>query len=56
MVESERDSNNSEEFDLNTELSILVSKNVIPSRLAERLENKLKDKKIKITKSNFSRL
>ena len=56
MVESERDSNNSEEFDLNTELSILVSKNVIPSRLAERLENKLKDKNIKITKEQFQSL
>lgn len=56
MVESETDSNNSEEFDLNTELSILVSNNVIPSRLAERLENKLKDKKIKITKEQFQSL
>jgi len=56
MVESETDSNISEEFDLNTELSILVSNNVIPSRLAERLENKLKDKKIKITKEQFQSL
>lgn len=56
MVESEKDSNNPEEFDLNTELSILVSKNIIPSRLAERLENKLKDKKIKITKEQFQLL
>ena len=56
MIESGRDSNNSEEFDINTELSILVSKNIIPQRLAERLEKKLKDKKIKITKQQFQSL
>jgi flagellar protein FlaD len=53
MVESKEDSKNSEEFDISTELSTLVSNNVIPSRLAERLENKLKEKKIQITREQF---
>ncbi len=56
MVENEEDSKNSEEFDLNTELSVLVSKNIIPQKLAERLENKLKGKKIKINKEQFQSL
>jgi len=56
MVESEEDSNKTEEFDISTELSTLVSKNIIPSRLAEKLENKLKDKKVKITKKQFQSL
>lgn len=56
MVESEEDKNKTEEFDLSTELSTLVSKNIIPSKLAEKLENKLKDKNVKITKKQFKSL
>ena len=56
MVESEEESKKPTEFDLSTELSTLVSKNVIPHRLAEKLENKLKDNKIKINKKQFQSL
>lgn len=56
MVESEEESNTKEEFDLSFELSTLVSNNIIPSRLAQKLENKLKDKKVKITKKQFQSL
>jgi len=56
MVEREEDSNSEEEFDLNIELSTLVSKNIIPTRLAEKLEKKLNEKNIKITKKQFQSL
>lgn len=58
MVDDKGDSINksSEDFDVATELSTLVSKNIIPSRVAERLEQKLKDKKIKISKEQFQSL
>ncbi|UCF50340.1 MAG: hypothetical protein JSU91_02330 [Thermoplasmatales archaeon] len=56
MVESEDKSKKTEEFDLSTELSTLVSKNIIPSRLAEKLEKKLNDNKIKINEKQFQSL
>ena len=56
MVEGEEESKTKDEFDFSTELSTLVSNNVIPSRLAEKLENKLKEKKVKITEKQFKSL
>jgi len=46
----------SEEFDLKSELSALVAKNVIPSRIADRLEKKLTDANVKITKNQLHTL
>lgn len=56
MVEGEEKSKTKEEFDFSTELSTLVSKNVIPQKLADKLENKLKEKNIKITEKQFQSL
>lgn len=46
----------SEDFDLEKELSALVAKDVIPSRIAERLKKKLKDKNVKINKEQLHTL
>ena len=46
----------SDNFDISTELSTLVAENVIPSKIAERLEKKLKEKKIKLTREQFNTL
>jgi len=43
----------SEEFNLKSELSTLVKKNVIPSRIAERLEKKIIDSNVNITKEQL---
>ena len=56
MVEGEEESKAQDKFDFSTELSTLVSNNVIPSKLAEKLENKLKEKKVKITEKQFNSL
>ena len=56
MVEGEEKSKAQDEFDFSTELSTLVSNNVLPSKLAEKLEKKLKEKKIKISKQQFQQL
>jgi archaeal flagellar protein FlaD len=56
MVEGEEESKAQDTFDFSTELSTLVSKNVIPSKLAEKLDNKLKEKKVKITEKQFNSL
>lgn len=48
--------NVSEEFDLKAELSALVAKNIIPSRTADRLEKKLTDSNVKITKGQLHTL
>jgi len=44
----------SEEFDIDSELSALVEKKVIPSRIAEKLGQKLKEKNVKITKDQLN--
>ncbi|RLF34192.1 MAG: hypothetical protein DRM98_01065 [Thermoplasmata archaeon] len=46
--------NSSEDFDIGTELSTLVAENVIPSKIAEKLEKKLKEKKIKLNREQFN--
>ncbi len=43
----------SEAFDLEEELSTLVNENIIPSRIAERLGQKLKEKKVTISKEQL---
>jgi len=43
-----------EGFELGNELSALVAKNIIPPRLAEKLEHKLKEKQIKISKKQLN--
>ena len=48
--------NSSEDFDIGTELSTLVAENVIPSKIAEKLEKKLKEKKIKLNREQFNTL
>ena len=58
MEESSEDSKNkvSEEFELKNELSDLVAKNVIPKRVAEKLEQKLQESQVKISKENLDLL
>ena len=46
----------SKEFDLKSELSTLVNQNIIPPRIAERLEQKLIQKKVKINKEQLRTL
>ena len=55
MDEEKGDSKNeaSEEFDLEEELSALVTENIIPSRVADKIGKKLKEKKIEITKEQL---
>ena len=55
MNNKKEDSKNkgSEKIDLETELSALVSKKVIPSKLAEKLEKKLKEKNVELTKEQL---
>lgn len=52
MVNKKGD-NKTEDFDLANELSTLVSQKIIPSRIAERLAQKLKEKNVKITKEQL---
>jgi len=58
MEESSEDSKNkvSEEFELKSELSALVAKNVIPKKIAEKLEQKLIESRIKISKEDLGLL
>ena len=58
MEEIPEDSKNKvpEEFELKSELSALVTKNVIPKRVAEKLEHKLKESQVKISKENLDLL
>jgi flagellar protein FlaD len=42
-----------DDFELGNELSTLIAKNVIPSRIAEKLEQKLKEKEVKISKKQL---
>jgi flagellar protein FlaD len=55
MPEDEEDSEKmeSEEFDLSTELSALVEQNIIPSRVAKRLDQKLKEKNVSINREQL---
>ena len=55
MEENSEDSKDKvpEEFELKNELSALVAKNVISSRIAEKLEQKLKESKVKISKEDL---
>jgi len=52
-IEGESNTILSDRFDLESELSILVEKNVVPKRIADRLEKKLNEKQIKITKEQL---
>lgn len=58
MEKNEGDSktNNLEDFNLKNELSALVAKNVIPKRIADRLELKLKEKQVKINAEQLCKL
>lgn len=55
MGDEKRDSKEdiSEEFDLKKELSALIVEDVIPLRIADKLEEKLKEKQIEITKEQL---
>ncbi|MHA1221340.1 MAG: FlaD/FlaE family flagellar protein [Candidatus Heimdallarchaeota archaeon] len=48
--------NGLEDFELGNELSTLVAKNEIPSKIADKLEQKLKEKEVKITKEQLHML
>ena len=58
MRDKKGDSKNkaSEECDLEKELSTLVYKKVIPSKIAEKLEKKLKEKNVKLSKEQLHAL
>lgn len=58
MVENEHDNEKGvlEDFELSSELSALVDKNVIPKKIANRLEIRLKEKNVKITKNQLNQL
>ena len=43
-------------FNLKSELSVLVAKNIIPSRIAEKIEQKLTQKNITLTKDQLYKL
>ena len=45
-----------EEFEINTELTTLVERNVLPQKIAQRIEEKIKEKNIRITKNQLYRL
>jgi len=45
-----------EEFELNAELSTITAKNVLPSRIVDRIGQKLKEKNVKITKVQLTTL
>jgi len=58
MAEDEQDSENKvlEDFELSSELSALTENNVIPKKISKRLEVRLKEKKVKITKKQLGQL
>ena len=58
MIDKKEDSKNQvlEEGDLKNELSALVDQKIISLRIAEKLENKLKEKKVKINKEQLNTL
>ncbi len=55
MGENKGDSQNNAtgEFDLKNELSVLVAQNIIPSKIADKLEKKLIEKNVKINKEQL---
>ena len=52
----EKNATLAEEFDLDVELSTIVKKSMLPSRVAEKIGEKLKDKNINITKEQLYKL
>ncbi|MEA3457805.1 MAG: FlaD/FlaE family flagellar protein [Candidatus Thermoplasmatota archaeon] len=58
MGENSKDEKNkiSEKFELKSELSALVAKNVIPKKIADKLEQKLKERQVKIGKADLDLL
>jgi flagellar protein FlaD len=58
MGDKEGDSENKtlDEFELGNELSALVESKIIPERIAEKLEQKLKDSQVKISKKQLNML
>ncbi len=56
MGDSTTNNKNNSNFDFSGELSTLVTKNKLPKRLAEKIENKLKTKNVSITKDQFYNL
>ena len=52
--EGDRKKNISEDFDIKSELSTLVENKVISPKVADKLEEKLKEKKVKITKDQLN--
>jgi flagellar protein FlaD len=58
MAETEGDGKAAtlEEFDLGTELSALVADKIIPPKIAEKLEQKLREKQVNITKEQLHAL
>jgi len=52
MVGSE-EKNTNQEYDMDRELSTLVENNIIPSKLAEKLSQKLRQKNVKLTKNQL---
>ena len=53
MGDSNIQNKNNSNFDISRELSTLVSKNVLPKKIAVKLDSKLKEKNIKLTKEQF---
>ena len=55
MVENEGDSKNknSDDFDISDKLSTLVDENILPSRVAKRLQQKLIEKNVKINEDQL---
>lgn len=56
MGDSEICKENYSNFDIGNELSTLVAKNVLPKKIADKLEWKLKEKNINLTKEQFYKL
>jgi archaellum component FlaD/FlaE len=53
MGDSKTEKGNYSNFDIGSELSTLVAKNILPKRIADKLEWKLKEKNINLTKEQF---
>jgi flagellar protein FlaD len=53
MGDSNIQNKNNSNFDVSKELSTLVSKNILPKKIAVKLDNKLKEKNIKLSKEQF---
>jgi flagellar protein FlaD len=53
MGDSNIQNKNNSNFDISKELSTLVSKNILPKKIAVKLDNKLREKNIKLSKEQF---